>query len=426
MDDTIAAISTALGIGAISIIRVSGDESINIVNSIFKGKDLTKVETHTIHYGHIVDNENIIDEVLVTIMKSPKTFTKEDIVEINCHGGIATTNKVLELLLLKGARLAEPGEFTKRAFLNGRIDLVEADGIMNLINSKSEQTRKMSINQLNGTVSNKIKELRDDLVGMISNIEVNIDYPEYIDIEELTNEKILPSILDFKNKLEKIIKDKYVNIVALPFGTPYLSTHKNFSHIKKSTFNGKVYDTITTLRVGWEPDTSPFSKNFNKVVVGFFVKILSKLKIIKNKEKVMDKCQKVCDEYYKNAKILLKNKLTLFKCIGFQCISLTFLYLVPFVLSYALKINGSFTWYESISAASYVFMMGCYVPIPGATGGMEYGFSGFFGNFVSGYQLSAFLVSWRTITYYIPLLFGAIVFNIKNNREKIGDNKNGK
>jgi tRNA modification GTPase len=207
MDDTIAAISTALGIGAISIIRVSGDESINIVNSIFKGKDLTKVETHTIHYGHIVDNENIIDEVLVTIMKSPKTFTKEDIVEINCHGGIATTNKVLELLLLKGARLAEPGEFTKRAFLNGRIDLVEADGIMNLINSKSEQTRKMSINQLNGTVSNKIKELRDDLIQMISNIEVNIDYPEYIDIEELTNEKILPSILDFKIKLEKIIKD---------------------------------------------------------------------------------------------------------------------------------------------------------------------------------------------------------------------------
>ena len=207
MDDTIAAISTALGIGAISIVRVSGDESINIVNSIFKGKDLTKVETHTIHYGHIVDNENIIDEVLVTIMKSPKTFTKEDIVEINCHGGIATTNKVLELLLLKGARLAEPGEFTKRAFLNGRIDLVEADGIMNLINSKSEQTRKMSINQLNGTVSNKIKELRDDLIGIISNIEVNIDYPEYIDIEELTNEKILPNILDFKNKLEKIIKD---------------------------------------------------------------------------------------------------------------------------------------------------------------------------------------------------------------------------
>ena len=207
MDDTIAAISTALGICAISIIRVSGAESINIVNSIFKGKDLTRVETHTIHYGHIVDNENIIDEVLVTIMKSPKTFTKEDIVEINCHGGIATTNKVLELLLLKGARLAEPGEFTKRAFLNGRIDLVEADGIMNLINSKSEQTRKMSINQLNGTVSNKIKELRDDLIQMISNIEVNIDYPEYIDIEELTNEKILPSILDFKIKLEKIIKD---------------------------------------------------------------------------------------------------------------------------------------------------------------------------------------------------------------------------
>lgn len=207
MDDTIAAISTALGVGAISIIRVSGSDSINVVNKIFKGKDLTKVSSHTIHYGYIVDKEDTIDEVLVSVMKSPKTFTKEDIVEINCHGGIATTNKVLELILTNGARLADPGEFTKRAFLNGRIDLTQADGIMDLINSKTEKNRQLSINELNGKVSNLIKNLRNELVGIISNIEVNIDYPEYEDIEVLTNEKILPEVVTFKTSLEKIIKD---------------------------------------------------------------------------------------------------------------------------------------------------------------------------------------------------------------------------
>ena len=123
MSDTICAVSTALGIGAISIIRVSGEEAINIVNKIFKGKDLTKVNSHTVNYGHIMQNNKLIDEVLVTIMHQPKTYTMENTVEINCHGGIATTNKVLEILLENGCRLAEPGEFTKRAFLNGRIDL---------------------------------------------------------------------------------------------------------------------------------------------------------------------------------------------------------------------------------------------------------------------------------------------------------------
>ena len=206
MNDTIAAISTALGIGAISIIRVSGPDSINIVNKLFKGKDLTKVPTHTINYGHIIDNNEIIDEVLVTIMKAPKTFTTEDIVEINSHGGISTTNKVLELLLTNGARLAEPGEFTKRAFLNGRIDLIEADGIMNLISAKTEKARRLSINQLNGEVTNNIKELREKLVSIISNIEVNIDYPEYEDIEVLTNEKILPSLLSLKDEIKETIK----------------------------------------------------------------------------------------------------------------------------------------------------------------------------------------------------------------------------
>lgn len=205
MNDTIAAISTTTGIGAISIIRLSGPESLEIASKVFT-KDLTKVETHTIHYGYIKNNDEKIDEVLVSVMKAPKTFTKEDIVEINCHGGIATTNKVLEILLNNGARLAEPGEFTKRAFLNGRIDLLEAEATMDLISSKSDKARKISLNTLTGETSNLIKDLRSDIVGIISNIEVNIDYPEYEDIEVLTNEKILPEIQKFKEKLEKIIK----------------------------------------------------------------------------------------------------------------------------------------------------------------------------------------------------------------------------
>ena len=205
MNDTIAAISTTTGIGAISIIRLSGPESLEIASKVFT-KDLTKVETHTIHYGYIKNNDEKIDEVLVSVMKAPKTFTKEDIVEINCHGGIATTNKVLEILLNNGARLAEPGEFTKRAFLNGRIDLLEAEATMDLISSKSDKARKISLNTLTGETSNLIKDLRSDIVGIISNIEVNIDYPEYEDIEVLTNEKILPDIKKFKEKLEQIIK----------------------------------------------------------------------------------------------------------------------------------------------------------------------------------------------------------------------------
>ena len=205
MEDTIAAISSALGVGAISIIRISGEKSLEIINKIFD-KDLTSVKSHTIHYGHIIENNEIIDEVLVSVMLAPKTFTKEDVIEINCHGGINTTNKVLELVLSNGARLAEAGEFTKRAFLNGRIDLTQADGIMNLIEAKTDISRKMSINQLNGQVSNIIKDLRTKLVDIISNIEVNIDYPEYEDIEVITSEKIYPQVLSIKEKLQEIIK----------------------------------------------------------------------------------------------------------------------------------------------------------------------------------------------------------------------------
>ena len=205
MEDTIVAISSSSGTGAISIIRLSGTDAINIVSKIFT-KDLTKVDSHTIHYGYIKDKEEKIDEVLVSVMKSPKTFTREDIVEINCHGGFATTNKVLEILLENGARLAEPGEFTKRAFLNGRIDLLEAEATMDLISSKAESQRKLSINTLTGETSNLIKKLREELIKIISNIEVNIDYPEYEDIEVLTNESILPSVNNFKEKLQEIIK----------------------------------------------------------------------------------------------------------------------------------------------------------------------------------------------------------------------------
>jgi len=206
MEDTIAAISTALGVGAISIIRVSGPNAINIVNKVFD-KNITNSKSHTIHYGHIVENNQIIDEVLVSVMLAPKTFTTENIVEINCHGGISTTNKVLELILLNGARLADPGEFTKRAFLNGRIDLTQAEGIMNLIESKTDASRIMSINQLTGNVSNLISLLRTKLIDIISNIEVNIDYPEYEDIEVLTNDKISKNILELKEDLTSIIQN---------------------------------------------------------------------------------------------------------------------------------------------------------------------------------------------------------------------------
>ena len=205
MEDTIAAIATSLGVGAISIIRVSGPKSIKIVNNIFKGKDLTEQQTHTITYGHIIEADKIIDEVLVSIMRAPKSFTTEDTVEINCHGGISTTNKVLELLLNNGCRLAEPGEFTKRAFLNGRIDLIEAEGVMDLINSKTEKARNLAINQLSGTSSELIKKLRKKIVEILANIEVNIDYPEYDDIAVLSTQIIKPQITNIIKELKEII-----------------------------------------------------------------------------------------------------------------------------------------------------------------------------------------------------------------------------
>ncbi len=207
MEDTIVAISTALGVGAISIVRLSGNEAIEIVNKCFKGKDLTKVESHTINYGYIIDNDEVIDEVLVSIMKAPKTYTTEDVVEINCHGGIISTKRILETMLTHGARLAEPGEFTKRAFLNGRIDLVKSEAVMDIIDSKSEEASKLALSQLTGTTSNMIKEFRDKLKQLLASIEVNIDYPEYYDIEVVTKEKIEKELKVMKEDLTKVIKE---------------------------------------------------------------------------------------------------------------------------------------------------------------------------------------------------------------------------
>lgn len=204
MDNTIAAISTPLGTGAISIIRMSGKDSISIINKIFT-KDLSNEKSHTIHYGKIIDNNEEIDEVLLSLMRSPKTFTKEDVIEINCHGGLSTTNKVLELLLNNGAVLASPGEFTKRAFLNGRIDLIEAQGIMDLIEAKTELARTQAMKELNGNLSNKIDLLREKLIEIISNIEVNIDYPEYEDINKVTNEEIYPKIKELIQEIDNLI-----------------------------------------------------------------------------------------------------------------------------------------------------------------------------------------------------------------------------
>ena len=207
MEDTICAISTALGVGAISIVRVSGDNSIELVNKLFKGKDLTSVDSHTINYGFIIDNEEVIDEVLVSIMKAPRTYTKEDLVEINCHGGIATTNKILELLLINGCRLAEPGEFTKRAFLNGRIDLIEAESIGDLINSETEKSRNLSLNGVTGNITSMINDIRKKIVEINANIEVNIDYPEYEDAIVLTNELIKPKVIEIKKDLNKLLEE---------------------------------------------------------------------------------------------------------------------------------------------------------------------------------------------------------------------------
>src|SRR5690606_9893588 len=189
--DTIAAISTPMGEGAIAIVRLSGDEAVAIADKIFKSpnhKRLTEVATHTIHYGHLIDpkTDEVVEEVMMSLMRGPKTFTREDVVEINCHGGIVSVNRVLQLVLRYGARLAEPGEFTKRAFLNGRIDLSQAEAVMDLIRAKTDRAMNVALGQMDGKLSRLITSLRQALLETLAQVEVNIDYPEYDDVEEMT------------------------------------------------------------------------------------------------------------------------------------------------------------------------------------------------------------------------------------------------
>lgn len=206
-DDIIVGISTAFAEGAISIVRLSGKGSIELVNKIFKGKDLTKVASHTINYGHIIDsNNNVIDEVLISVFKAPKTYTKEDVVEINCHGGMFVTNQIYELLVLNNARPATPGEFTKRSFLNGRIDLTKAEAVMDIIEAENLTASRMATSALMGSTKEKVDDLRKRLMDIISIISVNIDYPEYDDVEELTNNQILPKLKDIYGDIINILE----------------------------------------------------------------------------------------------------------------------------------------------------------------------------------------------------------------------------
>lgn len=208
--DTIAAISTPPGEGAISIVRLSGDEAFQIADRIYRQgtKKLQEVPSHTINYGHLVDpvNEQLVDEVMVSVMRGPKTFTREDIVEINCHGGIVVVNQILQLLLRQGARLAEPGEFTKRAFLNGRMDLSQAEAVMDLIRAKTDRAMHLALNQLDGNLSTLIRALRQEILATLAQVEVNIDYPEYDDVEEMTTKLLVEKAQHVRGQIEALLQ----------------------------------------------------------------------------------------------------------------------------------------------------------------------------------------------------------------------------
>ena len=207
-NDTIAAISTPVGEGGISIIRVSGDDAIAVAQKIYRGKDLSKVHTNTINYGHIIDPDNgeEVDEVMVSVMRAPHTYTCEDVVEINCHGGLLATNRILQLVLSYGARMAEPGEFTKRAFLNGRLDLSQSEAVMDLIRAKTDKAMKVALNQLDGNLSHLIRKLRKDILDVLAQVEVNIDYPEYDAVEEMTTKMLKEKATEIRQRIEALLK----------------------------------------------------------------------------------------------------------------------------------------------------------------------------------------------------------------------------
>lgn len=206
--DTITAISTPLGEGAIGIVRLSGTDSLTILKKVFKGKNLDQVASHTLNYGHIIDpdKDEILDEVMVGIMLAPKTFTRENVVEINTHGGVAVTNEILQLLIRQGARLAEPGEFTKRAFLNGRVDLTQAEAIMDLIRAKTDKAMNIAVKQLDGSLSQLINNTRQEILNTLAQVEVNIDYPEYDDVEEMTTQLLREKTADFEQLLTSLLQ----------------------------------------------------------------------------------------------------------------------------------------------------------------------------------------------------------------------------
>ncbi|WP_270280541.1 tRNA uridine-5-carboxymethylaminomethyl(34) synthesis GTPase MnmE [Streptococcus mutans] len=204
--DTITAIATPLGEGAIGIVRISGSKALAIIKKIFKGKNLDDVPSHTINYGHIVENGGIIDEVMVSVMRAPKTFTREDVIEINTHGGVAVTNEILQLVLRSGARMADPGEFTKRAFLNGRVDLAQAEAVMDLIRAKTDKAMAVAVQQLDGSLSNLINNTRQEILNTLAQVEVNIDYPEYDDVEEMTTALMREKTQEFETLLTNLLK----------------------------------------------------------------------------------------------------------------------------------------------------------------------------------------------------------------------------
>ena len=208
-NDTIAAISTPVGEGGISIIRISGEDAVVVAKRLYRGsKDLAQVASHTINYGHIVDPDTgaDVDEVMVSVMRAPHTYTCEDVVEINCHGGLLATNRILQLVLSYGARMAEPGEFTKRAFLNGRIDLSQSEAVMDLIRAKTDKSMKVALNQLDGDLSRLIRHLRQDILDVLAQVEVNIDYPEYDAVEEMTTKMLKEKALDIQQRIQALLK----------------------------------------------------------------------------------------------------------------------------------------------------------------------------------------------------------------------------
>lgn len=209
--DTIAAISTPMGEGAIAIVRLSGEQAIEIAGKLFQGvggKKLTDVASHTIHYGHLIDprTDEVAEEVMVSVMKGPKTFTKEDVIEINCHGGLVSVNRVLQLVLNAGARLADPGEFTKRAFLNGRIDLSQAEAVMDLIRAKTDRAMNVALGQMEGRLSRLISRLRQEILETLAHVEVNIDYPEYDDVEEMTHQLLIEKAQYVRDEIKKLLQ----------------------------------------------------------------------------------------------------------------------------------------------------------------------------------------------------------------------------